>query len=597
MSKLGGPVKRSIIWLALLACLLACSGAAAQTGGTANSIISAPMLPTTCRAGNGRVSAQEVVVGNVAYLCTATNVWSPIGGGLTGSTGPAGPGIGAWSSATTYATGQVVSYMGDLYISSTNGNMNNLPTDTMNWDVVAGSGSCGTLTAGEILFGTGMTTCAVDSNLTWDNTSKILGTPTLRSSTSNPAAAGFIRLAKTNVISWRNNANSADLALAVNGSDQLTFNGVVVNSGVTGGANSSLTNLSAVAINSALLPGVTNSIALGSSTRTWSDLFIGSTSSYSDFLNHATAPRVVNLPDAASSTAQGLAAAAAQWLASFNSSTGAFTSKTLTSTTGPTGVTVTDTAGAVTLAPANSNGNGSGFLLCTPLGGPRTGDYYYWDGTKCTQTTPGIQFNAQACATPYTVASTDRNKWLVITDSSPCAVTLPQANSTGFDSKFDFCFQNAGAAPATFTPTTSTINGFAVLTIPGGMSACFDSDDTNYFARQIGSPTPFALTDAATVTWAIGNSSAYSATLLFTVHTGARTLNITNPLKGAFYDLKITQDGTGGAGLTLGTGCTWKVAGGGAGAVTPSTGANAIDLLVFKYDGTNCLATITKNFN
>jgi len=45
-----------------------------------------------------------------------------------------------------------------------------------------------------------------------------------QSPTVNPAGTGQIRLAKTDAISWRNNANSADLPLAINGSDQITFN-------------------------------------------------------------------------------------------------------------------------------------------------------------------------------------------------------------------------------------------------------------------------------------------------------------------------------------------------------------------------------------
>ncbi len=46
-----------------------------------------------------------------------------------------------------------------------------------------------------------------------------------KSRTANIASAGQMRLARTDTIVWRNNANSADLALAVNASDQLTFNG------------------------------------------------------------------------------------------------------------------------------------------------------------------------------------------------------------------------------------------------------------------------------------------------------------------------------------------------------------------------------------
>lgn len=105
------------------------------------------------------------------------------------------------------------------------------------------------------------------------------------------------------------------------------------------------------------------------------------------------------------------------------------------------------------------------------------------------------------------------------------------------------------------------------------------------------------LTDGATVTWAIGSVFNANASLTFTVHSGSRTLNITGPVTGGNYIARIVQDATGGEGLTLGTGCTWKVSGGGTGAVTPSTGANAIDVLAFYYDGTNCYANFNKNFN
>lgn len=108
---------------------------------------------------------------------------------------------------------------------------------------------------------------------------------------------------------------------------------------------------------------------------------------------------------------------------------------------------------------------------------------------------------------------------------------------------------------------------------------------------------PSTQTDGATVTWALGSAWAANATLTFTVHSGSRTLNITNPLAGSTYFLRLVQDATGGEGLILGTGCTWKVSGGGAGAITLSTGANAVDMLAFYYDGTNCYANLNKNFS
>lgn len=55
--------------------------------------------------------------------------------------------------------------------------------------------------------------------------------PYYKSTTVNVATVGQLRLAKTDTIDWRNNANSGNNVLAVNGTDQLTFNGVTLNTG------------------------------------------------------------------------------------------------------------------------------------------------------------------------------------------------------------------------------------------------------------------------------------------------------------------------------------------------------------------------------
>lgn len=52
--------------------------------------------------------------------------------------------------------------------------------------------------------------------------------------TANAATAGQFRLAHADTIDWRNNANSANLVLGVNSSDQLTYQGAVI---PTGGAS------------------------------------------------------------------------------------------------------------------------------------------------------------------------------------------------------------------------------------------------------------------------------------------------------------------------------------------------------------------------
>jgi len=51
-----------------------------------------------------------------------------------------------------------------------------------------------------------------------------------KSGTSNIATAGFLRLAHADALEWRNNANSGNLALTVDSSDRLNFNGSPVQS-------------------------------------------------------------------------------------------------------------------------------------------------------------------------------------------------------------------------------------------------------------------------------------------------------------------------------------------------------------------------------
>lgn len=59
----------------------------------------------------------------------------------------------------------------------------------------------------------------------------------LKTETATPATAGVVRLAKTDAIDWRNNANSADLALKIDTGDALTFNGANVTGNPFLGAN------------------------------------------------------------------------------------------------------------------------------------------------------------------------------------------------------------------------------------------------------------------------------------------------------------------------------------------------------------------------
>lgn len=98
------------------------------------------------------------------------------------------------------------------------------------------------------------------------------------------------------------------------------------------------------------------------------------------------------------------------------------------------------------------------------------------------------------------------------------------------------------------------------------------------------------LTDGATITWNINSGTIAKVTL-----GGNRTLVISNPVANNYYQISVTQDGTGSRTLTLPAGS--KVIGGGAGAITLTTTAGAIDILTCFYDGTNYYWNYGKNYN
>lgn len=98
-------------------------------------------------------------------------------------------------------------------------------------------------------------------------------------------------------------------------------------------------------------------------------------------------------------------------------------------------------------------------------------------------TLAGAGVNAQT-GTTYTVVTGDRYKLVTLSNASPVAVTLPQAGSTGFANNFEFEVKNIGAGTVTITPTTSTIDGAATLTLTNGQSVRIYGDNTNYFSSK-----------------------------------------------------------------------------------------------------------------
>ena|ERR1700693_1881 len=91
-----------------------------------------------------------------------------------------------------------------------------------------------------------------------------------------------------------------------------------------------------------------------------------------------------------------------------------------------------------------------------------------------------VSVNAQT-GTSYTVAASDRGKLVTLSNAGAVAVTLPVATGAGFPNGWATFIENLGVGTATLTPTTSTIDGAASLTLTTGEGILLVSDGANYF--------------------------------------------------------------------------------------------------------------------
>ncbi len=134
--------------------------------------------------------------------------------------------------------------------------------------------------------------------------------PYIKTATANPSSAGVLRLAKTDAVSWRNNANSADLSLSLDASNNLLFNsskvllsGALVDADISAGAAIALSKLAAVTANSALVSNGSGVMSASATTATEIGYLSGVTSAIQTQLA-AKAPTasptftgVVKIPD------------------------------------------------------------------------------------------------------------------------------------------------------------------------------------------------------------------------------------------------------------------------------------------------------------
>lgn len=175
----------------------------------------------------------------------------------------------------------------------------------------------------------------------------------------------------------------------------------------------------------------------------------------------------------------------------FNSSSSVIPTLLLsgTYTTGDV-VGISNVAGKVTLVdlgPVNGS-SGSSFVQITTTN-IKDGDVVCWDaGTNgFINCTPGVPVTTISAASYLVDCANDRGSYLLFTSSSPIAVALPQASTSGdCDANF-FTFIRTLHATLTVTPTVSTIDdgggAGATLDLSPGYGFTITSDNTNYTAR------------------------------------------------------------------------------------------------------------------
>lgn len=197
---------------------------------------------------------------------------------------------------------------------------------------------------------------------------------------------------------------------------------------------------------------------------------------------------------------------------------GSQTALNFTNTAGASGITFSNSVGVESASLASVAGGGNATLQGT-LTGFATGDYLCGNSTPIiVNCVAGVVPNTQT-GTTYPIVAGDRGKMLFCTEASATmAVSLPQAGTTGFAGNFFFGIRNDGSFACTITPTVSTVNGAASLTLLPGMQANFSSDNSVYKATLSGTITPLTfaklpscsstwegwsapVTDSTTVTW------------------------------------------------------------------------------------------------
>lgn len=184
---------------------------------------------------------------------------------------------------------------------------------------------------------------------------------------------------------------------------------------------------------------------------------------------------------------------------------------------------------------------------------------------------PGVGIRESTCASNLdTILATDRVGYVSWTDASPCTVTLPQANSSGFGSNFAFLGCNIGAGTVTLMPTVSTISyangtsytsGASSVALLTGQCINVKSNNTNYRAILSGTGLPVSPQIGDTLRFNVNGDGLwdavnyaqpviglYAVSQLSTLQAfgafGSTTISVTNNSSSTISPTAISQAGS-----------------------------------------------------
>jgi hypothetical protein len=205
--------------------------------------------------------------------------------------------------------------------------------------------------------------------------------------------------------------------------------------------------------------------------------------------------------------------------------------------------------------------------------------------------------------TSDTLIASDAGTVVTENNASAVAVGIAQAGTTGFASGQYWTLKNKGAGTVTLTPTTSTIDGSATLTLSQNQSIDFYSDGTNYGTLP-GRPTGGSTTPGgSTGQIQYNNAGAFGGFTQSgdcTTVTSTGVITCTKTSGTAFGALATATPGTGvataaAAALSANGGLTGTIASGTAVLGTSAIASGACATVV-TVSATNVATTDTVSF-